>query len=47
MFSDKPLGCGAHEQRWFVARGVEARAPARPRSDGGGALVVRGTQARP
>lgn len=47
MIADKPLGCGANEQRWLVARGLEARAPARARSDGGRALVVRGAQARP
>lgn len=47
MIADKPLGCGANEQRWLVARGLEARAPARARTDGGGALVVRGAQARP
>lgn len=47
MIADKPLGCGTNEQRRIVARGLEARAPARARTDGGGALVVRGAQARP
>lgn len=47
MFADKSLGRGAHEQRRLVTRGLEARAPSRARSDGGGALVVRGAQARP
>lgn len=47
MFADKSLGRDAHEQRRLVTRGLEARAPARARSDGGGTLVVRGAQARP